>query len=363
MARRRSARSGWNAFLPTMPRARKRSRRRLPARPKLPALPALPTLPLPRTARKPSIGRRGARSGRWVHGRYAGPAGARAYDVYLPVGLRRRTRVPLVVLLHGCNQTATEFAHSTRFTTTADRNGFVVAVPHQESRHHPQRCWRWYESAHQHRTTGEPAVLAGVTAQVLAEDERWRIDPRRVYVTGLSAGGAMALTMAATHPDLYAAVGVHSAPAYRSASRATQAASAMAGRAHAPLPVPGAGVAMAPTIVVQGTADTVVRAPNGDQVVDQWLAYRAAATDLSDPAGIGRTRTTAGHTRDGRGYTTVRWYTKRGRKVLEHWLIQGLGHAWSGGRDGCRYSDPAGPRAATLMWQFFSNHKLDRRPG
>jgi poly(hydroxyalkanoate) depolymerase family esterase len=260
--------------------------------------------------------------------------------------------MPAVVLLHGCGQTPAEFADATRFVDAADRSGFVLVLPHQEGRHHPQRCWRWYEVAHQHRGAGEPAVLAGMIGQVVAEQSRWRVDPRRVYAAGLSAGGAMALTLAAVYPDLVAAVGVHSAPAYRSATRPALAFAAMGARTG--VPAPETGVPMAPVIVVQGTADGVVQARNGNRIAGQWLDFRSAATG-TDP---GRSRTTSGRSADGRAWTAARWYGARGRKVLEFWRIEGLGHAWSGGRPGGSFSDPAGPRAATLMWQFFRLHRL-----
>jgi Poly(3-hydroxybutyrate) depolymerase len=121
---------------------------------------------------------------------------------------------------------------------------------------------------------------------------------------------------------------------------------------------------MAPVLVVQGTDDQVVHPRNGDRVADQWLAvHAAAATGPEDPGRIGRSRTGSGVTADGRRYTRLRWYTARGRRVLEYWRIEGLGHAWSGGRAGGSYSDPAGPRAATLMWSFFRIHRLERTDG
>jgi poly(hydroxyalkanoate) depolymerase family esterase len=326
MPRRRSTRaltSGLRALLPT-----RRSRRAAGARRPPPA---------PATA------------GTWVVGTHLGPAGGRSYDVYVPAGLRRRTAAPVVVLLHGCGQTPADFADATRFTAAADRNGFLIVLPHQQTRHHPQRCWRWYEAAHQGRGAGEPAVLAGIVAQVAAEESRWRGDQRRVYGAGLSAGGARAVTVAA--------VGVHSAPAYRSATGPAQALASMAARTEVPPPLPGAP-ALPPAIVVQGGADSVVRRLNGDRVADQWLAHRAAA---GDP--VARSRSDAGRTTDGRTYHVLRWYTARGRKVLEYWEVDGLGHAWSGGRKGGSFSDPAGPRATTVMWAFFRLHALDRPVG
>jgi poly(3-hydroxybutyrate) depolymerase len=202
---------------------------------------------------------------------------------------------------------------------------------------------------------GEPALLAAIVAQVLAEPERWRADPRRVHVAGLSAGGAMALILAATYPDVFAAAGVHSAPPYRSATRGSQALGAMAARAV--VPGPEGAAPMPPLVVVQGTADRVVHPPNGDRVADQWLAFRGSP-EVTDDGRVTRSRTDTGHT--GRDWTRVRWYTARGRRVLEYWVVDGLGHAWSGGRPGGSFSDPAGPRAATVMWAFFRAQRLDR---
>ncbi len=337
------------------------TRRSAAAKPKKSLWSFLPPVNVPRTPvplRRPGAGR----SGRWLHDQRTPGLGGRAFDVYLPAGLRRRSRVPMVLLLHGCTQTPTEFADATRFTTVADRNGFILVLPKQERRHHTQRCWRWYEALNQQRGSGEPAVLAAITRQAAAEESRWRVDPMRIYVAGLSAGGAMSLIMAATYPDLFAAAGVHSAPAYRSATHGAQALPAMAARTSVPPPGPDAA-AMVPLLVIQGTDDDVVAPLNGDRVADQWLAFRATAAGDTETNRLGRNRTDRGSTADGRRYTRVRWYTTRRKRVLEYWLIEHLGHAWSGGRAGGSYSDPAGPRAATLMWSFFRTHRLDRAAG
>ena len=261
------------------------------------------------------------------------------------------------MLLHGCNQTAEEFVAATRFTALADRHGFVIAAPRQTRGHQAGGCWRWYESGHQQRGHGEPAILAGIAADMLAETSRWRIDPARVYAAGISAGGAMALILAATYPDVFAAVGVHSAPAYRSASNGGNALGAMRGRGA--LPPPLAGARMAPLVVVQGTGDSIVHGRSGGLVAEQWLAYdRARSTDRRDPQRITRSRAVRKASADGRRYTVTRWYSARGRKQLEHWQVEGLGHAWSGGLKDGSYSDPRGPRASTAMWQFFAAHSI-----
>src|SRR3954469_8819765 len=244
-ARARRAAQPLLAFLPAVP---VRPRRRKKA-----AVIGLPLVPLPRKpakATRPAT--KGRTAGRWSRSTYTGPAGSRSYDVYLPAGHRRTTRLPLVLLLHGCDQSSEQFVAATRFTALADRHGVVIDAPRQTRGHQPGGCWRWYEAGHQARGAGEPAIMAGIVAQLLAETTRWRIDRSRVYAAGISAGGAMSLILAATYPDVFAAVGVHSAPAYRSASAGRNAFNAMNGRGTPTPPLPGAQ--MAPLILFQGTA-------------------------------------------------------------------------------------------------------------
>jgi poly(hydroxyalkanoate) depolymerase family esterase len=243
---------------------------------------------------------------------------------------------------------------ATRFAELADRHGLVLVAPRQTRGHQPGGCWRWYESGHQARGAGEPAILAGITAELLAETRRWRIVPTQVYVTGISAGGAMALILAATYPDVFAAAGVHSAPAYRSAGTAGNALAAMRGRGAVSTPL--TGERMAPLIVVQGTADSVVHRRNGRLVTDQWLAFDAAASGAGDPQRITGSRVLQKSAADGRRYSVTRWYSARRRTQLEYWEIEGLDHAWSGGRRDGSYSDPRGPRVSTAMWRFFAAH-------
>jgi poly(hydroxyalkanoate) depolymerase family esterase len=262
----------------------------------------------------------------------------------------------MVLLLHGCSQYSMDFAQESGFTAAADATGFIVVAPRQEMRHQVQRCWRWYESSHQRRDAGEPAILKGIVDEVLADEVSWRIDPRRVYVAGLSAGGAMSLILATTYPDVFAAAGVHSATAYRSATQSFWALGAMAARDGVPIPG-GVRGEMAPVVVLHGTHDRVVRPPNGDRIVDQWLASR----DRGQPQGLNRVRplaTTRALVVEGRSCMRTRWYSGRGRRVLEYWRIDGLGHAWSGGQAGGAYIDRRGPKATDVMWTFFQRHRL-----
>lgn len=292
-------------------------------------------------------------TGEWIIDRYRGPHGERDYAVYLPARRLTRRARPVVLLLHGCRQSAAEFAELSRFTAVADRHGLILVAPEQHVRNHRMRCWRWYERKNQGRERGEPAVLAGLVDQVLAEPARWRADPGRVYAVGLSAGGAMALTLAATYPDVFAAVGAHSAPPYRSAAGVLDGVNAMAGRSRLPEPEGTSG--MAPAVVFHGMRDAVVHPDNAGRVAGQWVDHwdtRPDAEALTD-----RVEHDLGLTK-GRRARVSRWHTTGGLEVLEQWQVDGLGHAWSGGLPDREYSDPDGPEAATEMWRFLARHRL-----
>lgn len=306
----------------------------------------------------PMAGGAPSTDGEWRTGRYAGPAGTRHYDLYLPP---RRSRAPLalVVLLHGCQQTSVRFAEDTGFAAAARREGFAVLAPRQETRHQVQRCWRWYSDGHQRRGAGEPALIVGMVEEV--RDRAWaddgvRIDHRQVYVAGLSAGAAMSLILAATYPDVFAAAGIHSGTAYRSAVRGIGAISAMGAVSEPPADLGLAGQ-IAPLVVVHGTGDRVVRPTNADRIVDQWLASRERVARR----GLDRIRPlamTSSSVVDGRRCIRTRWYSARGRRMLEYWRVDGLAHAWSGGARKADFIDPDGPDATALLLAFFRRHRL-----
>ncbi len=301
--------------------------------------------------------------GRWQQGRFVGAAGSRSYRVYIPAGLRRTSFAPLLLALHGCGQNGLDFATGTRFNDLADKHRFVVVYPEQTGSHNGQRCWNWFRPAHQSRGSGEPAILAGIVRSVVAETGSWRIDAERIYVAGISAGGAMAVVLAATYPELFAAVGVHSAPPYRSAGGPADALSAMRGATAVPPANPDQAVPMPPMVVFQGTADGTVRPANALRVADQWLSFRLASSGSGRVVPtVGQPRTTRvaaarpASARSRRAHQVTRWYAG-GRKVLEVWLVQGLGHGWSGGSADGSYTDPRGPRASTEMWNFLAAHR------
>jgi poly(hydroxyalkanoate) depolymerase family esterase len=222
------------------------------------------------------------------------------------------------------------------------------------------KCWNWFEAAHQQRDSGEPSIIAGLTRQIL---DSYRIDPERVYIAGLSAGGAMALTLAMTHPDLYAAVGIHSGLPHAVAKDLPSALGAMksgqvnlVGR-HS---VGASGVRRhtvpIPAIVFHGDRDTTVHPCNGDQVIAQCVPA-PPRRETPPEGGLARQMSVMqGKVPHGHAYTRTTYHNANGQPFVEHWLVHGAGHAWSGGSASGSYTDPKGPDASREMFHFFYHH-------
>ena len=272
---------------------------------------------------------------------FACVAGSRNYKLYIP--RRPHTgRRTLIVMLHGGTQDADDFAAGTRMNALAEEHGFIVAYPSQSKAANASLCWNWFTPENQMRGRGEPAIIAGITREIVAD---YAVDPARVFVAGLSAGGAMAAVMGATCPDLYAAVGIHSGLPYRSAADLPSAFAAMRGdagsrgrRSRKPRGAANDSPRIR-TIVFHGDADHIVHPSNAANMVE---AERAGESVAYAEAG----HQTRAHTR-----TVTRDDT--GAVVVEHWLVHGSGHAWSGGSPDGTYTDPHGPDASREMLRFF----------
>ncbi len=299
--------------------------------------------------------------GQFAESSFTGEAGTRSFKLFEPAGFEGRA-LPLVVMLHGCTQDPDDFAAGTRMNELAQGQGLLVLYPAQAPRSNAHKCWNWFVPGDQRRGHGEPALLAGMTRHVM---ETHRVDPDRVWVAGLSAGGAMAAILAREYPDLFAAAGIHSGLPPGAAHDVVSAFSAMKSGASGALPGwPGKALADsrlappradaahgAPVIVFHGDADTTVHALNGSHAIDAALgASPALATRESERSGAGA----------GRAFTRTVYRPAEGQEQApsraEHWVVHGAGHAWSGGHAEGSFTESDGPDASREMLRFFAEH-------
>jgi poly(hydroxyalkanoate) depolymerase family esterase len=284
-------------------------------------------------------------AGRYISGSFSNAAGSRSYKLYIP-SQQGDEPAPLIVMLHGCTQSADNFAAGTRMNFAAEIRKCFVVYPEQPQAANASKCWNWFRPCDQNRDQGEPALIAGITRHIMKEHN---IDPSRVYVAGLSAGGAAAAIMGEAYPDLYAAVGVHSGLACGSAQDLPSAFAAMSGKASVHgVVAPRASTRVMPTIVFHGDLDKTVHPCNGGKVI-----ARANADDHFCGTTL-RKYTTAG---DRYSHSVQR--DCEGQAILELWELHGAGHAWSGGSPAGSYTSQKGPSATDEMIRFFLEH---RRP-
>lgn len=298
--------------------------------------------PAEKTTAAPSM------AGSFTTASFTNSAGTREYKLYIPRGYTNKP-LPLVVMLHGCTQNPDDFAAGTQMNALADEHQCLVAYPAQTQGANNAKCWNWFSAIDQKRDQGEPSLIAGITREIIATHH---VDATRVYIAGLSAGGAMAAILHATYPDVYAAAGVHSGLAFGAANNLPAALGAMrSGRAAAwPSTMPHAKVI--PIIVFHGDRDKTVHPSNGDHIVTQSLARFNGASGIPDVI------VQEGQVKNGQAYTCTLHRNSGGQVIAEQWLIHGAGHAWSGGSKNGTYTDPAGPDAAQEMMRFFYAHSL-----
>ena len=297
--------------------------------------------------------------GRFVERSYTNQAGSRSYKLYIPSGYIGQ-EVPLVVMLHGCTQSPNDIAAGTQMNTLAEEHIFLVAYPAQAQSANMNKCWNWFKASDQLRGRGEPSLVAGITRQIIDE---YKVADGRVYLAGMSSGGAMAAIMGEAYPDLYAAVGIHSGLAPGAAHDMPSAFTAMhqGGPAAPRRDIPtatatGQSARIVPAIVFHGDRDKTVHPRNADHLLEHYCTTRT--TGSRDEAGGSALRGTVrqGQAPGGHSYTRATYRDTGGRAIVERWTVHGLGHAWSGGSSSGSYTDPKGPDASAEMVRFFNEH-------
>ena len=238
-------------------------------------------------------------------------------DAFLHVPTGLPTGAPLVVVLHGCTQTAAAYDHGSGWSQLADRFGFAVLYPAQKRANNPNLCFNWFAPEDTQRGDGE---VESIREMIVAAVAQHGLDRMRVFVTGLSAGGAMTAAMLATYPELFAGGAIIAGLPYGTATGVSAALERMRGRGHDSATL-GRSVRAAtahrgpwPIVSVwHGSADATVHPINAAIIVEQWcdvhgVAATAAVTDRID----GQRRRT--------------WHDAGGRRVVEEYRIEGLGH-------------------------------------
>ena len=286
-------------------------------------------------------------NGKVISNEFAGAGASMRYKVYVPRSYSGQA-LPVIVMLHGCRQSADDFACGTQMNVLADEWQCLIVYPEQSLTANGIRCWNWFEAANQLRGRGEPAMIAGLTHEVI---RKYGANPAQVFIAGLSSGASMAVILGQTYPDLFAAVGSHSGLAYASAKSVYGGLRVMRNGAN-PLRMAAARrERRVPTIVFQGDMDATVHPNNSAMIVAQSLK----AASWTGVRRIPGRRTVATH----KGRATGRKYTRKvhsdsaGQLIVEHWIVHGSGHAWSGGSPDGSYTDVAGPNAAREMLRFF----------
>lgn len=284
-------------------------------------------------------------SSRFSHGLHDDGKHALRYRLFIPGG--ERGPMPLIVMLHGCGQDATDFAAGTGMNALAQEQGCLVLYPEQSCGAHWNRCWNWYDRTHHRRGEGEPAMIAGLARRIMAEHA---VAPGRAAVAGLSAGGAMAIILGRNYPDLFSAVGCHSGLAHGIAGSDAGALLAMRAGSTASAAAPSGAHGAAPVIVFHGDADATVHRANGNGVIRQFLDSHAQHA-CAEQAGVAMVAETGSS--GGRDFTRHVHRERTGSVVAEQWTVHGAGHAWSGGDLSGSYTDACGPSASQEMLRFF----------
>lgn len=332
-----------------------------------------------KNAANPTTNLSPALPGKWLASYYSSladggmlPAKRMRYYLYLPDQFPTQLTAaqqqedktwPLIVMLHGCEQTATQFAQGSRMNQLAEKKAYAVLYPQQSLRVHPNRCWKWYDKATQHGG-GDVSMIVGMIEKVA---KKYPIDRTRIYICGISAGAAMANIVALNHPRLIAAVGLHSAPVFGAGHGMIGAFGVMQHGAHQRFASAIAEVLhkspdfpSMPTLLIHGQDDKIIRPVNQAQLQQQALLLNRMGPECGTPVttkAAGR----AGARNPAKAYQVQDFYLRK-KLLLRVTQISHLAHAWSGGDGTLAFNSAAGPDASSMMLDFFARHRRINTP-
>jgi poly(hydroxyalkanoate) depolymerase family esterase len=310
-----------------------------------------------------------AYGGSWVSGTVKNSYGSLEYKLWMSSGYQKEKPVPLVLMLHGCTQKTEDLAEMSGMNDLADKNNFLVAYPEQSATANPLRCWNWFDLKHQSRDAGEPALIAAVIQDISSS---YRVDAKRVYAVGISAGGAMAVVMVAAYPETFAGLGVIAGAEYKAGTTVQAGLAAM--KSGGPDPNQqgllafqsiqkslGGSKKRMPVIAFHGMKDPYVSPLNTDQLIAQWAQTNDYLDDRkdNDTVNITSSKETKGAVPKGYSFAKYSYYDDEKRLLMEKWLVEDLGHAWPGSPISNQFADPKGPNASAEMWRFFGEVNLD----
>jgi poly(hydroxyalkanoate) depolymerase family esterase len=313
-----------------------------------------------------------AHGGTWTGGTVKNSFGSRDYKLWLATPYRKEQPVPLVLMLHGCMQKAEDLAALAGMNDLADANNFLVAYPQQVATANPLSCWNWFDPKHQARDGGEPALIAAVVQDIRST---YSIDDKRIYVVGISAGAAMGVVMAATYPEIFAGLALMAGVEYKAGTTVEGGLAAM--KSGGPDPnqqgvlafqsmQQGLGTAKKrmPVIAFHGTKDPYLNPLNTDQLIAQWAQTNDYLDDGkdNDSVSIKSPLEMKGAVPNGYSFTRSQYKDSTGRLLIEKWIVEGLGHAWSGSPIANPFADAKGPKASVETWRFFTETSLASPP-
>lgn len=288
--------------------------------------------------------------------------GSLNYSVYTPASYNPDKPAPLLLAIHGCNTTAQEFMASSALHPTAEREGIVVVYPDVPLRNEPLKCWQWFNPISQVRGSGDPALLAGITQEIIVN---MNIDEDRVYALGMSSGAMMTSILGATYPDVYAAIAENAGCAYLAGATCAFVGPTLPDDTLGQLAFDAMGehARVMPVLQLRGDQDTTVPISNSPQVINQWLATNNYVMTGTATAPFDRQPdvTFQNQKSNGHAFTVSRYTDKQGCLLVEDWVIHGMGHFFSGGNpnaDAAEFADPKGPMMAEISWRFLSRYKL-----